>query len=546
MSDATAAPAPARFRLRGVWSDAPLVVRLLVPLYFLLAVAYSVAYPAYLGLDEPQHVDVTVALTHELSWPDPGQRPLSTGVARTSDFYYSPFVLQMRDADDAVARGDRQSLEEAGGESRDQIGRLNQMVQHPPLAYALGAAVLEALPGTHSMPYDRTVGVLRLLSALLTAPLPLLIHAAARRVAASRAAALTAALLPLVVAPLFRIAGSWTNDTLLTLLVVALTTALVFVATGDVSRSTAVWVGSLTLLALLTKGFALTLPVLIAAAYHLASRRTSVRAAIPPLAVAAGFTAVGGLWWLRNVVSFGAVQPQGRPGEPLGPVTRGLTEIGPWVRVFLRSMEYRFWGALGFSEPPATSSRIAWACTAILVTGLVLALLHRPSRQVWVIGILPTLLIAAVVAWGSLGVYRRAGTYRAIHGRYLYPGVGGLAVLVAVGYAQTFRRLAHWLPVATVVAAVGSHALAFRAVLPTFWTGPGMGARLDAVLAWSPWPEPVVVGALLALLVLGAAVGALLVRDALAQPASSAPPSTDPERVGRAPSPMPGTTSESA
>ena len=79
-----------------------------------------------------------------------------------------------------------------------------------------GAATL--VPGFDDRSFVTQVGVLRLLSAALLLPLPLLAAAAARRLGAGPPVAIAAALLPLGVPQLAHVGASLNNDVLLVLL----------------------------------------------------------------------------------------------------------------------------------------------------------------------------------------------------------------------------------------------------------------------------------------------------------------------------------------
>jgi hypothetical protein len=57
---------------------------------------------------------------------------------------------------------------------------------------------------------------------------------------------------------------------------------------------------------LLTKGTSLVLPLIVAAAYLVGWRRAKASFPWRPAAIVTVAGAVGGLWWLRNLLEFGA------------------------------------------------------------------------------------------------------------------------------------------------------------------------------------------------------------------------------------------------
>ncbi|MCU1588167.1 MAG: hypothetical protein JWN31_1660, partial [Frankiales bacterium] len=246
----------------------PVVVWALVVFGFFLSVSASLVLPTYLGYDEPQHVDMVVAIASGDGWPDPGTRNLSQGVGRSSNLYYGP-RLKTRPLDEALQdlkpRGERPTLKELGGDA-SAGGTPNQITQHPPLYYGVEATIAKAL-GADGWSYDRFVELLRIITALLMAPLPLLVWAIANRLRAGPNVEIAAAALSLGVPGLTRVSGLVNNDGFLVITMTALLLALTHVATGDLRRRTAIVVGVLTGLTMLSKGFALICPLLVVLAY---------------------------------------------------------------------------------------------------------------------------------------------------------------------------------------------------------------------------------------------------------------------------------------
>ncbi|MGF7239486.1 MAG: hypothetical protein ACQSGP_31695, partial [Frankia sp.] len=139
----------------------PAAVWAVTVLHLGLLLTYSFVYPTWTGYDEAQHVDMVVGLEHGDGWPGPGHRIIAQGVARTSDAFdrgrYADFFLsggknQGQPPFVEIAptpRDQRLSFDAMGGDKPVTDGRLsNQMVQHPPLVYAIGAVILKAVPGS--------------------------------------------------------------------------------------------------------------------------------------------------------------------------------------------------------------------------------------------------------------------------------------------------------------------------------------------------------------------------------------------------------------
>ena len=508
---------------RSVPSRIPALVWALTGLHTALLLVYAVLYPAHLGYDEPQHVDMVVALLAGDGWQGPGERILSEGVYRSSDALYdaggvvgSPYPDGDRLAlerpyriGDFGVRGERPSLEELGGNAPSEYFPPNQIVQHPPLWHATGALVLAVLPGSERWPYDVTVGLLRLVSVLMVAPLPLLAWAVARRLVGDPTVASAAAALPLAVPGLTRVGASAGNDALVVLSFAAVLVALARVVTGDTSRRTAVATGALVSLALLTKGFGLILPLVVVAAYAVAWWRQRSTAVVASAAVALAVSGIGMLWWLRNLVVYGALQPRGYGPEATA-LLRGtprppgeMAPLRPFFRQFYETTTSRFWSGLGVPDPPTFSVPVSTTLTVLTGFGVLLALVTvvrgardgRDQRAGLLVLLLPVGLLLAPLVWADLQSYRiyvSPVSEVGVQGRYLYGGVVGVAVAVAVGYRRLLPS-GRWPVTLAVGAALVVQLYALHLVLTDFWVprGAGLGGLREGfrvLFDASAWP----------------------------------------------------------
>lgn len=513
-------------RLRTSVRGVPGAVWAITACYLGLLMCYSLLYPVYLGFDEPQHVDMTIALRHDpLSWPDPGERALSESVARSQSIVYSrkkpeflkPGLLPIVGPylpGEVPARTARQTIQQLGDNSPTPVppGLPNQMVQHPPLYYAIGAAVLGVLPFSESLAYDQVVSILRILSVLMIAPLPLLIWGTTRRLVGAGPIAVAASALPLAVPGLARGAGNYQNDNLLILAVAVMTLLLVKVMTGDFSRRTAVFLGLATSAALLTKGTALPLTPLVPLAYAVGWWRARGRFPLAATGVACAVGAVGGLWWVRNLLVYKTVQVNGfgvhsARLEQMQNAQPGPHDAQVWLDRFYAARpgaggwyEWRFWSGLGLLDQNGLSFTVFRTLTVVTVLGVVIALAlgfgrGRGDRLAAVVLALPFFLITAVVAYGAYSEYRRTGISGGIQGRYAYPAVPGLCALVAVGYGRAAGRFVRGLPALAFLGVLLVQAIAVRGIVTGYWMPrifTGRTARyrgaIDAIAAWSPWP----------------------------------------------------------
>lgn len=477
--------------------------------------------PLYRAADETLHVDLLLHVLHGDGYPPPGALELDPAVRAS----YPLAGLSTQERPDLAALFPlpvsttdvpprAQSFDEL-----DPVPGLpairNQMTQHPPLYYAVVAGAARLVPGFDDRSFVTQVGVLRLLSAALLLPLPLLAAAAARRLGAGPPVATAAALLPLAVPQLAHVGASLNNDVLLVLLGAAVAAPLLGVGRGDASRRTALVVGGLLGLALLTKALAVGLLAWAALAYALAllgpARSQRATVAGSALLAAAVAMVVGGWWWVVNLVRYGTVQPSGTAPLPVRDTEPDLVEF-TWT--FLTRVTASTWGSFGWLEVRLPGAAALLGLAGVLA-GLLLFLLRRPAqpwaRAAGAAAVAGFTLQTAVVYQQSLKNYLRGGYLAGLQGRYLFAFVAVLAALVAVGAAQALpARARRSAPLFALAAAVGMQAVGVLTALRGFWWPDGEGLRraLAIQAAWAPFPRETTLLAGLA----GVAAVVLLVR----------------------------------
>lgn len=487
----------------------PLLVWLLTACHVVLLVFHSVLVPTWRGPDEPKHVDLVVALAEDRVYPAYDQRVMDRGIRRSHSLVrYQEGSRHLR-RDEAMPRADRPSraeLKESGQPADVELqGRpdLNHMAQHPPVYYlylAAGSLVTDAVfPGMGLGSYDQEVGLMRLLSLLLIVPLPLLAWATARLAHATEPAALAAAVVPLTIPQLTHVGAVVNNDALLVLLMGALTLLAVRFAAGHISRRSVVVAGALTGLALLVKAFAFVVPVWLAVAILWGCRRRG-RRWVPVVAGYLGTAFVaGGWWWLGNLVRHGQLHPSTEYAKRLAEKPAGVDrDLSGWLADWLPNMSERFWGSFGWVEIPLPTPWTT-AATALVVAGVAAAVVSRrrpiPARTAVAL-MLPTLLLAALVFLSGFRLYRASTVAAMVQGRYLFGGLVGLSVLVAVGLGRLLGRREPLLPVLLLVAAAAMQLRAVATLFDAFWgeEGSRIVESLAAAGAWSPWPPWVLMG----------------------------------------------------
>lgn len=490
----------------------PATVWLLCGLQLLLAVWYAFAVPLLHAPDEHSHVDRVLSPGEPADLDPLEDDELSERTVAilprvqlaAIDWRVAPYQpWQGLAEDDALPRDARPSY--AGLGPDEDSGIPNQVASHPPLYYLYEAAGLRAvrtldglIGGDDPASWDRTLVVLRLLSALLVLPLPWLTYWTAVRLSGRAGVGLVAAMVPVAVPQVSHIAGSVNNDVMLLSTSAVAMMGAVWIATGDRSLRTAGLTGAAAGLALLTKIFALAAPLWIVAAYGVGWARSrasdgelrpfSTGQVARGLGVAAVATVAFGGWFVvRAVMLYGTPAPRGSgyPGSTVGP------DLGFWLGELVSRSTRSFWGFFGV-EQFAIPGWVVAALTSAALTAVGLALLRGrwERRAGWraadlAVLLLPGLTALAMMLFAAWNGYLASGLPVGIHGRYLFTGLLGLSVAVGLGVDAVARSRST--PAIVAVIAVVVQAVGAWTVVRSFWAGPDVLAEVRAMLAWSPF-----------------------------------------------------------
>lgn len=504
-----------RSRFRRSVRKVPTEVCAINALWLALLLGASLIWPMGQGYDELTHADMAYEYAHNpFEFYGPGELTVSTAMVNMQGEMGGHIPPKEALADEPVPkRADRPSFTELGGNTRRANGTPNQMVQHPPLAYWVYAAVLRA-PAVSSLSWDVQIWLLRLVGVVLVLPLPILAWAASRRLLGADGLispqlehlALVAAALPLTMPNLVRTSASVNGDVLLLASCSVLLYLLIRVMTGDLRRRVAVGVSVCLAIAILTKGFALVLPPVVLAAYLIGGRRRRDRGrALVSLAISAAGAAVAGLWWIRNLLVYGRIQSSGygeqfilqRWGMPGDGDDGRLSEfLGPFLTKFIE----RTWGGIGLADQLTPGAPIVYGWFALSAVAVAAALVVRPGSgapcarlRSWVLAA-AMILTVVVVANGSLEFWRRKAVGPvAAQGRYIYHLVVAMAALVSVGCARVLRpEVVRRLALLVLTGGLVTQLLSWLAILRG-WYGSDGGLRsgAGALLRWSPVPAEV-------------------------------------------------------
>jgi hypothetical protein len=487
-------------RIRG---SLPPVVWAVTATYLVTLVAYSLLLPSYRGPDEPHHVDLIRVISHESTYPDWDARRVDPAIVESWRIVRFGDGSRHLATEEAPPRNERPSLDDLGQAIDDS--HVNQLAQHPPLYYALvggGARTVDSVvPGDPLGAFDREVWIYRMAGILMIVPLPVIIWVTARHLRLPAPVTIAAMLIPLAIPQVTYMGAVVNNDSLLLLLAWLHMPLVLRIAGGDLRPRMAVLAGVLTGLALLTKGNALALPILGFAAVAIGWRR--LRSSQVPTHDGRAFSAgaiygltsmaVGGWWWVRNLVVFGQLAPS-TEYQRLG-ITEGFSpDVGEFLHAWAYRTNMRFWGDFGWRGFEVPLPWIAVAAATIMALGaLLVALVRRPfgvdptSRGLL---LAPWMLFAAFAALTAWRLYSRSGETPMLQGRYWFGGMVGIALLIGLGAGAVLGRRVRWLPAAGLGAVAAMQATAVLTILGFYW-GPAGGSRAEqirAVAAWNPLP----------------------------------------------------------
>ncbi|MEX2294606.1 MAG: glycosyltransferase family 39 protein [Acidimicrobiales bacterium] len=459
-----------------------------------LLLTWSVMVPTFRGADEHVHHDFIRYLAGTWSYPEyDGLAVSRRTLAALGTSPVIPADAPPAPTSAATHRADRPGWADLGPDVRD--GPPNQMPQHPPLYYESAAAALRVLDSDGQAPLDLAVWMLRLLNVLAMAPLPLLAADVARRYTQSVPVVLTSAVGMVAVPQLTHVGATVSNDPLMILLGSLTLLGAARLATGDRRWGIAVGTGVAAGLGLFTKGFAVPLvpAVGLACLLPLTHRDATRRGAWAPLARAAIVAtiafALGGWWWIRNVLEYQTPQPGVRLRSRVEDVDLDLVRFaGDFTERLLGS----FWGNFGWHEAHLPIG-ISYTMTAVVIAAVVIACWRAWPR---VMLVLPAIAAAAMVLSSGWGAFKKTGVSYATQGRYLFAGAVGLAVLVSLGLDRAMPRRAHRAPLVVLGVAVTLQGIGLWVCGQRYWAG-GVVDRMRAMIRFAPLPGPVTAGFLL-------------------------------------------------
>lgn len=459
-----------------------------------VTLAWALLTPAFRAPDEPMHLNSVERLVYGGGWPAPQEARLSSGVVTA--MAEAQFKTQLpgtsanwgETAFVDTSPPDRWSVIDASNGLGDPSHGNDQMTQHPPLYYAVAAGVIRAT-GSDGTSWVRQLLMVRLTSVLMVAAIPWIAAACALLLSRRRTVAVAAAWFPLAVPQFSHIAGSASNDALTVLLVSLAVLGTTTIVVRGLSWRRTLLTGLALGGALFTKGLALPLIPIVAAAFLVAAKRPAWRERLVHAATGMGVAFVsGGFWWAINLARYGSIQPAGSPPrwEPSDPAGRSLRLYLPSA---VRQLAESFWARFSWLEiriPVQISVALTLALLATIAYVLWRGRAFRKATTFLVAFPVLTTVSLLVKIWSK---YWEFGVLPGLQGRYLFGGLAGLGAVVATATivgtrAPRARRVARS---ALILVAAGFAVAGFLFGLQAFYRGPGdgVGATLSRWGTWS-------------------------------------------------------------
>jgi predicted membrane protein DUF2142 len=504
-----------------------LVVALATAMFYGIMVIWACVTPDFRAPDEPQQVSTTLRLAYVHSYPAPGDARIYLPVkASYADVGFGGIGLNTIIGLTPLHRPTSKQL---SSETMRQLGAAaptgvtpydyDQMTQHPPGYFAVMAVVARVFNVIDKTPRTALL-ILRLFSALLLAPLPFLTFRIGKVLGATPSVAAAASFLPAGLPQLTHLGGAVNNDALTITLGAAVTWLALEVATRRTVRGWAIGLGVTTTALLWTKGTALPMLVVVAAAFLLRARRFGVRRTGGDAVLTALCILPGLAWWVANVVRFGVLQPDGYPKSYLNLLPHGHISTGDWLHAFFPALTRSFFADFGWLEAPPPALVTVFLSLAVLALVLVGIVRCGPRWATALLAQLSWVMPLVAIMDTSHSASDRIGAIQGVQGRYLFVGVAAIAATIGVAVggrrgsanptsqdsanedpqsqnsatqsstsapsATEARASITWVYAILPVVAFVAAALGLAAGVSHFYVGNGFSGEVGTMSAWSP------------------------------------------------------------
>ena len=419
-----------------------LVVGLATAMFYGIMLIWACVAPDFRAPDEPQQVSTTLRLAYVHSYPAPGTARIYWPVkASYADVGFGGIGLNTivglvplhRPTSAQLSSETMSQLGAAVSNEKDPLSPYDydQMTQHPPGYFAVMAVAARAFDVIDKTPHTALL-ILRLCSALLLAPLPFLTFRIGKTLGATPSVAAAASFLPAGLPQLTHLGGAVNNDALTITLGAAVTWLALEVVTRPAVRGWAIGLGITMTAMLWTKGTALPMLVVVAAAFLLRARRFGVRRTSGDALLAALCIVPGLAWWVANVVRFGVLQPDGYPKSYLNLLPKGHIGLGHWLHGFFPGLTRSFFADFGWLEAPPPTLVTVVLTLVVLVLVVVGVVRCGPRWATALVAQLSWVLPLIAIMDTSHSASNRIGAIQGVQGRYLFVGVAAIAATIGV------------------------------------------------------------------------------------------------------------------
>jgi len=431
----------------------------LAGLFAALATLYSVITPVFEASDEISHFPVVehIARTGSLPVQQPGTETLWEQEGSQPPLYYLLAAALVAPLD----TGDLEAIR-----WRNPHAKLGVPLQ-PDNKNMIIHTEAEAWPWRGTV---LAIHLVRLFSVALSTASVALIYLLAREIWPTQQAVPILACFLVVLNPMFLfISGSVNNDNLTVLLASwSMLLALRIVRHGITSRRAAT-LAVVAALATITKVSGLTLlPVIgLALLYHALVHRDWKGAIYTGLALIAAWMALASWWYIRNLVVYGELF-----GINTHVAIAGTREIGLWE---LRKEWFSFWASYWglFGAVNILMPDWVYAALGLLVAtgavGVSIWVVRQVRNRAWSELVIPGLLLVQI-AITFIALVRWTMITYASQGRLMFPAIGGISTLLAVGILWMFRERWQRIVTAAVGVLMGAMSITapFTLIAPTY------------------------------------------------------------------------------
>ncbi len=436
----------------------PLFVWILIGLFIVRAFIYAYYIPPWQGPDEPQHYDYIHFLQTEKTLPVLGEVTLCNKVRSSlTSFYFNPYT---REKNPYAGKKHLDTTENFGGkiehadaksinsEAPAITAQRNQIVQHPPLYYFLGAIITWPFKNGTLL---SNIFILRMMSALFGLGVVVLTYFGVSLLFSERSYAAYGATAFVALNPMFaHVTTIINNDSLANLLFAVFIFLFIKSAKEGLDNKKAVYLGVVVGLGLITKFFfVLALPLLVLA--FIFFRKTIAKNPLPFAISTITPLLLAGFVYLRNLYLYGAIQPIYRFRTLDNNTFQNMSIFSYALTTeFGKKFIISFWSNFGWIKPRfdmiyyKVATVIVFFALVGFVAYMITLVLKKDFFKFKVLALLSLApaSLALAITLNSYKLAQDSGVIEGVQGRYLFSFIGVIGLVLYLGIKQLipFRK----------------------------------------------------------------------------------------------------------